>query len=453
MKRLLLITLLLFFGFAAGAQRPAPTTERTRVLIALDCSNSMWDHWQSDAKIKVAQRVLLRVLDSIQGQSDIEVALRIFGLPGNEAAPTRLEVPFGRDNLYRLQSKLKTLVPGVEVAASDALAGCRNDFPAGGRSRNIILVITDGIDSSLCDISRQLRFSGDIVQAFVVVLGSADGLARHSGCDARLSCLPDEELLGETLRDIFCLSGQMARVTLSVADSSGNRCEAEVPVVFYDRLTRAIRYSAVCRCAADAPADTLAIDPLTSYDITFFTHPPIELRNRQFAPGRHSQLQVIAPQGSLRLRYENRRAPFDLPACPVLVRQHGQPATIASQTLGAAGSYLPGRYDIEVLTTPALTLNDVAIRGGAATDLLIPLPGRLALSKPQAATAGSLFACRDDGLRWVCDLDAASISERIVLMPGDYQVMLHPQGSGRQDAVRTIQFTIQSAQQKSVEIH
>ena len=53
--------------------------DRTRVLLILDCSNSMWDKWQSDSKIKITQTVLLKFLDSISNQSKIDVALRVFG--------------------------------------------------------------------------------------------------------------------------------------------------------------------------------------------------------------------------------------------------------------------------------------------------------------------------------------------------------------------------------------
>ena len=55
MRRVLLVALLLLAGIAAQAQQP----DKTRLLLIMDCSNSMWDHWQSNAKIKVTQQVLL----------------------------------------------------------------------------------------------------------------------------------------------------------------------------------------------------------------------------------------------------------------------------------------------------------------------------------------------------------------------------------------------------------
>ena len=114
------------------------------MLIILDCSQSMWDKWQSDSKIKVTQQVLLRFLDSIQGHTDMEVALRVFGHLNKDAISTQLEVPFASDNAYQLKSKLKTLVPNGGCTAATALDRSLKDFPKDDHARNIILIITDG---------------------------------------------------------------------------------------------------------------------------------------------------------------------------------------------------------------------------------------------------------------------------------------------------------------------
>ena len=122
LKRWSLMLLMLLAMMPMWAQRGgsnAASADKTRVLLILDCSNSMWDHWQSDAKIKVTQRVLLHFLDSIAHNDNMEVALRVFGHLNKEQYGTRLEVPFGEGNNYRLQSKIKTLVPqGGCMAAS-----------------------------------------------------------------------------------------------------------------------------------------------------------------------------------------------------------------------------------------------------------------------------------------------------------------------------------------------
>ena len=456
MRRLLLIALLATLALTAtAAPQPAKVAERTRVLIVLDCSHSMWERWQSDTKIKVTQRVLLRFLDSIAGQSEVEVALRVFGHLNKDAYATRLEVPFEADNNYKLQSKIKTLVPNSGCTAASALTSAQGDFPQEKGVRNIILIITDGMDDcdgNICDVTREVQRSGSVVKTFIIGIGDAADFQQRPDCAGHFIYLPGEELFDETLHEVFHLSDQKARVTLAVTDEGGDFYECEVPVAFCDHQTHAVRYATIYHYGTEDAVDTLAIDPLTTYDITFFTQPPIRLTGRQLRAGRHNHVAVVAPQGTLSLRYENRRAAFTPPSCPVLVRSCEDGTLLAHCQMGAAMAFRTGRYDVEVLTQPTLTLKAVEVRSGSATDLQIPMPGQLALQKPQGVTTGSIFVCQEDGLRWVCDLDASQSGERITLLPGEYQVVLKPQDAADYASTRTADFAITTANQTTVKM-
>ena len=441
--------------FSGMAQKNAATPEKTRVLIILDCSNSMWDRWQSEPKIKVTQMVLLRLLDSIHSIPDMEVALRVFGHLNKDSYGTQLEVPFETDNRYKLQSKIKTLVPNGGCTAASALTNSLNDFPNDGKARNIILVITDGMDDcggNICEVARQVQQSGTIVQTFIIGIGKAEDFQHRLDCAGRFSFLSGEEMLDDALHEVFFLSDQKARVTLSITDESHNPYETEVPVVFYDHLTHAARYTTIYHYATGDAVDTLTVDPLVNYDITLFTKPPVQLPTQQFKTSRHNHLTIPAPQGSLRLHFEDKRIPFQLPSYSVLVHCHGESDILSYQPLGTASHYLAGSYDIEVLSTPILTIPNVTVRSGSDTDLQLPLPGQLALNKPQTITTGSIFVYKNGIMQWVCDLNPDSITERIILLPGDYQIILKPKDATDYAAVRTARFTIHSAQQTGVNI-
>ena len=455
MKRLALILLLMLTTLEGAAQKTAAAPEKTRVLIILDCSNSMWDKWQSEPKIKVTQKVLLRFLDSIRAASDMEVALRVFGHLNKDAYSTQLEVPFEADNTYKLQSKIKTLVPNGGCTAATALTNSLRDFPHDDKSRNIILIITDGMDDcggNICEVARQVQQSGTVVQTFIIGIGNAQDFQHQLDCAGRFTFLPNEEMFAETLHDVFFLSDQQAHITLSVTDGNQIPYETEIPVVFYDHQTHAAKYTTIYHYATGDTVDTLTVDPLVNYDITLFTKPPVHLPTQQFKASRHNHLVIPAPQGSLRLHFENKRISFQLPNYSVLVRRHGETDILSYQPMGTATHYLAGSYDIEVLSSPILRLSNVTVRSGSDTDLQLPLPGQLALNKPQTITTGSIFVYKDGSLQWVCDLNPDSITERIVLLPGEYQIILKPKASTDYTAVRTARFTIQSAQQTGVNI-
>ena len=144
----LLLLLLLVLPLAAQKkkQQPARRAPQTHLLLVLDCSHSMWETWQSESKIKVTQQVLRRFIDSVDRRRDFDMALRVFGHKNDGSLASRLEVPFGDDNYYRLLGKLRTLVPEGNCDAASALGGVVDDFAQHPNDRNIILMITDGVD-------------------------------------------------------------------------------------------------------------------------------------------------------------------------------------------------------------------------------------------------------------------------------------------------------------------
>ena len=460
-KRLLTILLFLTLVSTAAAQSK-PVAEKTRVLIILDCSHSMWDRWQSDAKIKVTQQVLLKFMDSVANQQGIEVALRVFGHLNKNSYGTRLEVPFEKGNNYKIQSKIKTLVPNGACTAATALSSSLNDFPPlSGDSkedvqpRNIILIITDGMDDcdgNICDVARQVQMSGVIVQTFILGIGNKQDFQHSLDCAGKFTYVPNEEQYTETLYNIFRMSEEDARVVVSVNDETDHLLEATLPLAFYDSQTGVVKYTTIYSIDSRYTPDTLTVDPLVTYDITLFTTPPTVLKRRQIKPGRVNRLNIGVEQGSLRLRTDGQRTNYQVPQYPVLVYRHGSNALTGRQLMGESRDYLTGNYDIEVLSFPTLRLENVAIVASSATDLTIPTPGVANISKPKVISSGAVFELKDGVLTFVCDLDPNKVNERILLMPGEYQLVVKPQSSIDYKDVRTMRFQIGSGKTTNIDL-
>jgi Ca-activated chloride channel family protein len=463
MKRLLSIALLLFIGLAALAQGPQnvryqsntakKTVEKTRVLLILDCSNSMWDRWQSDAKIKVTQTVLLKFLDSIAHQPNFEVAMRVFGHLNKDAYGTKLEVPFEDHNIYKIQSKIKTLVPQGGCTIDKALTNSLNDFPSAQDSRNIILIITDGIDDcngNICQVARQVQMSGVVVQTFILGIGNSTDFGNRLDCAGRFTYVPNEEQFTQTLYNIFSLSEEKAGLILQVTDETDHIYDADIPVVFYDAQTGAARFATNYSINEKFMPDTLTVDPLVSYDITFFTKPETVIRGKQFAAGRTSRMNVMISQGRLRLTHEQKRTSLATPSYPILVHKHGESSVLNVQQMGEQQSYLTGTYDLDVLTVPPLRLEGISIQQSANTDLTIPLPGAMSISKPRGLYEGYIMSEDNGKMKWVCDLNGDKTSETMLLMPGDYIVVLKPHGDTDYEKVTTKRFTIQAGLQTNI---
>lgn len=448
MRRILIVLLLTVFATAAVAQQP----DKTRLLLIMDCSNSMWDHWQSNSKIKVTQQVLLSFLDSISKQHDVDVALRVFGHLNKEQFGTRLEVPFGEDNIYRLQSKIKTLVPQGGCTAAAALTDALSDFPATGSSRNLILIITDGMDdcdAEICDVARQVQLSGVVVQTFVLCIGN--GSASYASCAGSVFPVPREEEFSKTLYDIFRLSGKKAKVVLNVLGTDGSLYEAEHPVAFYDHRTGVIRQSTIYSVDGKLKPDTLLMDPLMTYDMSVFTHPPLRREAMQFSIDRVNNIDITVSEGTLKVQYSGQRPQWTQTSVDVIVRRAGSGERVAAQEVGETGQYLAGRYDVEVQTLPVTTLRGVEVRGNAATELSVPMPGMLVLSKPKGISTGAIFRLNDGNVEFTTDLNPSTAGERLLLQPGQYEVVLHPQNATKYDKVQTKRFVIESSQTTKIQ--
>lgn len=458
MRRVFIVILLLLCG-AVQAQQP----EKTRLLLIMDCSNSMWDHWQSGSKIKVTQQVLLSFLDSISKQHDVDVALRVFGHLNKDQFGTRLEVPFGSDNIYQLQSKIKTLVPQGGCTAAAALTDALSDFPATGSSRNLILIITDGMNGleadgdeganglsdEICDVARQVQLSGVVVQTFVLCIGG--NISAHASCAGSVFPVVNEEEFSKTLYDIFRLSGHKAKVVLNMVDATGELYETEHPVAFYDHRTGVIRHSTIYSVDSKLKPDTLLMDPLVTYDMAVFTHPPLRREAMQFSIDRPNNIDITVSEGTLKVQYSGQRPQWQQTAVDVVVRRAGSGERVAAQEVGEVGQYLAGRYDVEVQTLPVTTLRGVEVRGNAATELSVPMPGMLILSKPKGITTGAIFRLRDGQVEFATDLNPSTAGERLLLQPGQYELVLHPQNATKYDKVQTKRFVIESSQTTKIQ--
>lgn len=456
----ILLVYLLAFPLWLSANAITSGMAQTRLLIVVDCSESMGSRWQSDSRLKVAQRALLRVADSIANYNNLTVGLRTLALNQDGTLASSLELPFttgekatkGKPQRQKttgnnLQSKLKALIP---VASANQTTTRWNDFAACGNCRNIVLVVAD--ESTLQSKAAgnalsELHTAADVVRTFVVSIGSG---AKHSrGSDSTIVWQPvaDEDALYPTLHGILTTATQQARVAVALLGDDGKSYATDMPMAFYDHRSHALRLSTIYHYSQTDTPDTLTLDPLISYDITLFTHPEIQLTNRHFAPDRCSRLDIHVAQGSLRLQHETRRTPFDIPTYNIIIRQHGGNNIAAIQPVGTTTYCQAGRYDIEVLSLPPLHLDNIEIRPGNNTDLQIPLPGQFSLTKPKVPTTGVIFALRVGMADWVCDLDPATADERIVLMPGQYQVVLRRNDNGK---VTTASFTIKPAQQTAL---
>lgn len=385
----------------------------------------MYGQWQSAEKIKIARELMIHILDSLRTTPNLEMALRVYGhqkpYPPQDCDDTRLEVPFGQNNAGKIINVLKTLIPKGSTPIARALEQTQNDFYPCDNCRNIIVLITDGIEEcggDPCAVSQALQKNGIAMKPFIIGIGR--NFRSDFECVGTYYDASNEEEFQSALNIVISQVLNSTTAQVNLLDTQGNPTETNVNMTFYDHVSGQVKYNFIHTINNKGLPDTVRIDPLLTYNLVVHTLPPVTLDSINLTPGKHTIIALDAPQGTLDLRVgKNDRTIKDL-YC--IVRKAGDMQTLNIQTFGVPSNYLTGLYDLEVLSLPRIHIKNVSIRQSHNTQVEIPQPGILVVSK-SVNGYGSLYLEDGNELKWIYELKENKLQESLVLQPGSYRII------------------------------
>ena len=429
------------------------TEPHTRILFIFDASQSMWGEWQSDKKIHIANKLLAKMIDSLQANPDIELALRVYGhtkdFPPQDCDDTRLEVPFAPKNGQRIKNRLRSIIPRGTTPIAMSLEAAAADFPPTKTCRNVIILITDGIEECSgdpCAVSTALQEKGIVLKPFVIGLGKESNL--ELDCIGTYFDATSEQDFDRSLHIVVqhILNSTTAQVNL--LDQHGYPTETNVAMSFSESKSGKERYNFVHTFNGRGIPDTLLLDPIPEYDLTVHTVPPVHATGIQLHTGKHTIISVDAPQGQLLMKTS---AGSKYKTIPIIVRESGKQEILNVQYFDFEQKYIVGKYDIEILCLPRLQIKDVAIKQSHLTKLEVPAPGTAILTKPEEMI-GSLFVVRNGQNEWIYDLNVERLTENILLQPGHYKIIYRPKRSYNTMQSKEREFKIAEGQSMTVQL-
>jgi Ca-activated chloride channel family protein len=388
----------------------------------------MLGKWDKEQKMKVATRLMSNLMDSLKPIANLEVALRVYGhqfsvAAGNRSCEdTKLEVPFSYNNYEKIKSKLKNLYPQGTTPIAYSLEQTKNDFPACSNCKNIIILITDGIeecDGDPCAVARALQKNGVTLKPFVIGMGLDVELIDAFKCVGTFYETNDQASFENVLQVVISQVMNNTTVQVNLLDATGIPSETDVNMTFYDNFSKSIQYNFMHTINHRGVPDTIPLDPVLKYDLVVHTLPPISKENITINPGKHNIIALDAPQGLLKLKMSGLNE-YDELKC--IVRQAGKMKTLYLQDFEEVTKYIVGNYDLEILTLPRMYVNDVNIAQSHTTKVFIPEPGIATFYLPGKGIA-SVFVERDNKLEWIYNLPQDLTRETIVLQPGKYRVV------------------------------
>jgi len=417
-------SLLLLFPLYSQVSLTSPD-HTTRILFVFDASQSMAGQWEKDSKISIAREILIRMVDSLEQLDGIELALRVYGhqspVPPQDCSDTRLEVPFSRSSPSQIRQKLHFLKPRGTTPIANSLTLAANDFGPCENCRNIIILITDGIeacDGDPCEVSYALQKKGIVLKPFVIGIGMDEDFRDAFDCIGNYYNAEREEKFEEILNVVISQALNSTTAQVNLLDESGLPTETNVNMIFFDQFSGKIKHNFYHTINHRGNPDTLVLDPLVTYRIEIQTIPKVTLKNAKVVPGKHTIFAADAPQGTLVVKVGDNQ----YRGMQYIVRKTGGMETLNMQTISQSERYITGKYDLEIPTIPRLNINGVNINQSETTTVEIPRPGLVTFIK--AATGfGSLYVMRDGKMEWVYNLDVNSRTEALVLQPGNYKAV------------------------------
>lgn len=456
MKSFLISSFLILFSLSASFQSQAQI-QKTRILFVLDGSQSMYARWENGQKMQIATRLLRNLVDSLSDVDHVELALRAYGHQNNVSSDgrnckdTKLEVAFSPTNHEKIKSRLQTIRPKGTTLIAYSLEQAANDFPECSTCRNVIILITDGIeecDGDPCAVSLALQKRGVILKPFVIGLGLEPEIMDAFKCVGNFYDAKDEATFQNVLGIVISQALNNTTAQVNLLDNLNKPTETNVPMTFYDSFSGQVRYNFVHTMNSRGIPDTIPIDPLGKYDLVVHTVPPVSKKGVELTAGTHNVIAVDAPQGDLELKMNGFNEYEDLKA---IVRQQGKKETMLVQDFNHIQRYIIGKYDLEILTLPRTYISDVNIAQSHTTTVEIPQAG-IATIGMTSKGYGSIFEMKEDKLIWVCDLSEQTTRQSIVLQPGTYHVIYRSANAKQSIYTKEETFTVQSGQSTQIKL-
>jgi len=446
---------LLSQGFTQS--KPPPNT--TRILFVLDGSQSMLGKWESGVKIKIAQKLLSNLVDSLKDVDNLQLALRVYGhqspVPPQDCNDTKLEVPFSEfheANIDKIKKKLSSISPRGTTPIAKSLGKAANDFPPCDHCRNIVILITDGIeacDGDPCAVSLALRKKGIVLKPFVIGMGLDLKLKEIFDCVGNFYNAGDESTFKSIINIVISQALHNTTAQVNLLDAYYRPTETNVNMTFYDAFSGRIKHNYIHTINHRGNPDTLYLDPLITYNIEVHTIPPVKKDSIKIIAGKHNIIAIDAPQGKLYLKAQGAGNYKNLKS---IVRQQNKMQTLVIQDFNKQQKYIVGRYDLEIMCLPRIYIPDVIISQDSTTTVQIPIPGTIHMFFPDDGY-GSVYVERNNRLDWVYNLKGFEKKESIVLQPGRYRVIYRLKNSGNTMDTIEKSFKIKSGISTSLKLY
>lgn len=432
---------------------------KIRILFIFDGSNSMNAQWGNSSKITIAKQLMIQTIDSLKMLENVELALRMYGhqtriVPGKQdCSDTKLEVPFAdaKENHIHIINKIRSLEPKGTTPIARSLEYSADDFPDCENCRNIIILLTDGIeacDEDPCAVAIALKEKKIKLKPFVIGLGLDTSYLSQFQCIGEFLSAEDKDSFKSVIK--FVISQALNNTTLQVNLNNIRNLpeETNVTMSFYNDKNDKLLHTYMHTINRLQNPDTIALDPLYTYKLVVHTVPEVIVEGIKVIPGKHNIINANTPMGELNLKIQGSIDQYTGLNC--LVKTTEESTIINVHKMNTIKQYLVGEYDIEILTLPRIKFDNVKINQSQITDITIPHYGTVELNKSIGPAA--LFLKKDGKNIWLYDFNKEMTIESLNIQPGKYVISFRNIRSKSTAHTIIKEFTIASGQNININL-
>jgi len=445
--RIVLFSFILFYSVANAQDYQQKLPQKTRILFLLDGSGSMLAEWGPTQKINVAKRFLSDLVDSLQINDNLELALRVYGhqyhRKHQRCDDSKLEVGFGSNNHQKIIQKLNQIDPKGTTPLAYSLELAADDFPADGNTRNIIIIITDGIEScegDPCEVSLNLQKRNIFLKPFIIGIGMKDDFQSEFGCMGKF--YDAENIMGfkNVLGKAIYQSLEKTTVSVQLLNHENQPEVTGINISFINDFTGIPAYEFIHYKDSNNQPDTVEIDGVISYDVIVNTVPPVIQTNPDIIPGQHNLITIKCPVGNLLVKQKN-HSEYKKDV-EVLIYKQEENKILHTLDIEENHLFLSGYYDLDITTLPRIQFEGVFIKPDEKVTIDIPPPGILNIIRSFPGN-GSLYVLDLEGReQWILNLNQPDLKTSITLQPGNYKFVFRSNNSLGSKFTKVEKFTI-----------
>lgn len=425
----LIISVFFLFQSVLLAQKPEQELpSKTRILFLFDASGSMLAPWENTLRINVAKKLLSDMIDSLRVNEDLELALRVYGHQYDQRLrrcdDSKLEIAFAPKNHDAIIQKIRQLKPQGNTPIAYSLQQAAGDFPKDPRYRNILIIITDGIEScdgDPCAVSRELQHKDIFLKPFVIGIGMDKKFEEAFGCMGTFYDASDIFSFRKAMNQAIQISLDKTTVSVELVDERGLKSETDVNVSFINNFTGKPMFDFVHYLDERGQPDSVTVETVITYDVVVNTIPPVSVKNVRFESGKHNTLEIKTPRGLIKVDMPG-HTEYKTPV-KVMIRHPETGKLLTHFNIPGEALLLSGRYHVEISTLPLTVMNNVSIVKDTPPNFRLETPGVVNFVS-SSASIGSIYQLDKEGRQtWVTDLDSKQLRQSMAIQPGSYKVV------------------------------